>query len=241
MNKKQLSVGHSNRAFTFEDVERAVTRWNSLGTRRWLAAEMQRSNADEFLRACCGNPEALRELLHICPEVIETVPAVARALALLFKQATHQNLTAQKDSTPARARRVVASLVPRSRGGKKPIPKFIIAQVGRHCYGTAYELKEFWKRCGGSTNALLVNEPWLKGFLRRHYGQDWETQLRKFLRITEDTTPYKVGAAVAAKILCVHPDTVRRAMRQFPGSKQSSAPPPTWWADLPISSLRPSI
>ena len=214
--------------FRYQDVEDAVKKWNSQQPRYWLESEIRDNNSNWFLSVARGNPEALRELLEIYPEAIEQISFVAHSLAVLYRQAGRQS---RKDSDAERDRRILAKLIPKRRGGRIAFPRPMIAQVWRHCYGIARELKAQWKVCTGDTKALLAAEPWLEDFYRRHYGQTWRDKLQSQLA----DTPYGIGFAVAAKILSVNPDTVRRAKRKFPGSKQPNRPSPTWWVDLPIS------
>ncbi len=236
--------------FTFEHIEQAVERWNTLKPRQWLAKDLgdnsdsdfEKCNPEDFVKRCLDNPKMLQELLEICPEVIETVPAVAQTLTLLFKQAAHHSRTNKYDPTPTRARKILASLIPRNRGGKKSIPTFITVQVWSQCHHTVRALRAELRAVkaelndtGGKVDALLAAEPWLERFFRRHYNLAWRDALETLLGITEVVTPYNAGLEVAARILCVSPSTVRRTVR-----KLWKIDPP-FWADLPIGACDPEL
>lgn len=253
-SNKQSSVRRSACTFNFEDVERAVKRWNSLGPRHWLASELRRNTLvkvqyervsgvsvrlqkelrekapqftpNAYTKACLLNLDLLRELLEICPETIELVPAVAHTLTLLYRQAGRHS---RKDSDATRARRILAKLIPKRPGGRIALPRFIITQVWEHCHSIAGELKTEL-RTYGNVDKLVASEPWLESFSLRHWKADWNETLEDLFR----ETPRRIGLTVAAKILGVSQDTVRRARREI------HKHPPVFWADLPLSHLRPA-
>jgi len=233
MNHKE-SAATPRVYFTFEDAEDAWRRFNMPGYRHSLVKELARNNPVEFRQAAYGNPQLLRDLITLCPEAIVAIDAVAETLARLYRDAGCPQSSDKEKTRRDRARKLLARLIPRNPGGRKPFPQFIIVQLWRHCHSTARELLAVFRAQGRNVDNLLASEPWLQDFMQRHYGERWRSKLEEWLGSAKrkNAPAATIGLHVASKILGIlSPESVRKIKQSFQSDSLS------FWADLPIGGL----